>query len=56
MGFVCRCSRCQKELPSDLKGVDLLRFFKDFLAQHEDAIAKRNASTFAGTSDAVHGE
>jgi hypothetical protein len=54
MGFVCRCSRCQKELPDDLKSVDRLRFFKDFLAQREDDIAKRAALTFASTGDGAH--
>lgn len=56
VGFVCRCSRCQRELPDDLKGVDLLRFFKDFLAQREDDFAKRAAFTLAGAGDAVHGK
>jgi hypothetical protein len=56
MGFVCRCSRCQKELPDDLKGVDLLRFFKEFLAQHEDDIAKRDARPLVGTGDVVRGK
>jgi hypothetical protein len=31
MGFVCRCSRCRNERPEDLKEVNLLHFFKDFL-------------------------
>ncbi|MBK4735521.1 SET domain-containing protein [Noviherbaspirillum pedocola] len=56
MGFVCRCSRCKKELPSDLKGVDRLRFFMDFLAQHEDSITKRATGTLAGAGDLVQGK
>jgi hypothetical protein len=32
MGFACHCSRCRQELPEDLKGIDLLRFFKEFIA------------------------
>lgn len=31
MGFVCRCSRCLRECPEDLKDVNLLHFFRDFL-------------------------
>jgi hypothetical protein len=31
MGFVCQCSRCRKERPEDLKDVNLLHFFRDFL-------------------------
>lgn len=38
-GFVCRCSRCLSELPADLKGVDLLQFFHEFIAQHREKFA-----------------
>ena len=42
MGFTCRCSRCRQELPDDLKGINLLRFFKEFIAHQAGKLSGQN--------------
>jgi hypothetical protein len=44
MGFVCLCSRCRRERPEDLKDVNLLHFFRDFLKVQAEKKSRQASS------------